>query len=151
MPALQPFEFTARDAQGAEHHYSCPYIPTEEGIDISLWLLANLGSLVSGILPDIIGKLADGGSVADVDLGSAFSSESLTAAGSQWKAALLSPDARRILKILLRYGARDGAPLASAWQAAYQGNYGEMIIAAFEIIKANRFFSFPGMSPSAGT
>lgn len=160
----RPFEFDLTDADGVSHHYVVGYHNADEGLDVSLWLLAHSGAIATGLIPtlkDAISSLvADNpgsiASVLDADSGAAW--EAITGAlgsvdmdqvGGQWRNALLAPTAKPILKSLFRHAIRDNLDVGQRFQATYQANYLEMFQAAIRIIQVNRFFPWPGTSPTA--
>ena len=122
----RPFEFDATDAAGVSHRYVCGYHNADEGLDISLWLLAHAGGIATGLVPaikDAVGALVeDGGpvsSILDADasrawsaLSGALGSVSLEQIGSEWRKALLAPDAKTVLRAIFRHATRDGLGIA---------------------------------------
>lgn len=160
----RPYQFTLTDAEGKEHPYVVGYHSADEGIEISLWLLAHSGAIATGLVPavrdavaSLIGDADKVSAVLDVDastawaaLSGALGSVSLEAVGTEWRKALLSPEARAILKTLFRHATRDGLDVGQGFGRMYAANYLEMYQAAVAIIKANRFFPWPGTSPVAG-
>lgn len=159
----RPFEFDLSDAEGASHHYVCGYHNADEGLDVSLWLLAHSGAIATGLLPAIKDALSSlvsegSGSVAgllDSDAGKAWDaitgalgSVDMDQVGGQWRNALLAPTAKPILKSLFRHATRDGLDVGQRFQGVYTANYLEMYQAVVQIIVVNRFFPWPGTSPS---
>lgn len=126
-----PVEFTLLDDAGNPHGYVVPLHPAVEGQRLMCQILA----LAAGPLADLATayQRTDGNGLdADVDL---------AAVGRQMGAALASDAPPRLIRDLLRYTARDGKALAQdgGFNDAYTGNYGELLFALWEVVKANRF------------
>lgn len=160
----RPFEFDLPDADGVSHHYLVGYHNADEGLDVSLWLLAHSGAIATGLLPalkDAVSSLVSDSSgsveaLLDTDAGKAWGaitgalgSVDMAQVGEQWRNALLAPTAKPVLKSLFRHASRDNLDVGQRFQLVYQANYLEMYQTALKIIKANRFFPWPGTSPSA--
>ncbi len=160
----RPFEFDLLDADGVSHHYVCGYHNADEGLDVSLWLLAHSGAIATGLIPalkDAFGSLLEGtaGSVGDLletdsvaawaVVTGALGSVDMDQVGGQWRNALLAPTAKPILKSLFRHVVRDNLDVGQRFQVVYTANYLEMYQAAIKVIQVNRFFPWPGTSPTA--
>ena len=156
----QMIQFSIVGTDGKSHQYVAPYmLAGDEGIDVSLWFLANMGSLATSLLPVLKGAIetwAPTGSVKDImdkDLGELWgilsqgiTAETLAGASKELRAALLSKEAKHILRALFRGVARDGVPMSDpVFAMAYRGNWFELYTAAWRIVAANGFF------PSLGT
>lgn len=126
-----PVEFTLLDDSDTPHGYVVPLHPAVEGQRLMCQILA----LAAGPLADLAAAFqrADGNGLdADVDL---------AAVGRQVGAALASDAPPRLIRELLRYTARDGKGLAGDgdFNVAYTGNYGELLVALWRVVEANRF------------
>ena len=120
--------FTVTDNKGNVHQYQVTPHMGEEAVDISLWMLANLGGMLSGGLD------------SSLDF-------------SAIRTALLAPDAKPILLSLFRYTIRDAQNVLPNFSIVYQGNIGEAFKAIPEVMKANGFFGLLdifGLVSSAG-
>lgn len=147
--------FTLTDGDGAVHQYEVVLHPPTEGQRVMWTLLSHLVAPITGLLGGLvpllelsrgrkISELLDdpeamqrfGEVLAEVDFGK------LTAT---LQAALAAPEMDRLVLQILSRTSRDGAPLANQLQfdEAYAGNYGELLSAVWEVVRANRFLSPP--------
>lgn len=158
--------FTVPDADGVEHTYLVNAHPAEEGIDLSLWFLAHLGGLFSGLLPALVSggrKLLEegGGTVSGVlddpnaaarlfgVLADALGPDAGATVAREIRTALLAPSAKPMLLALFKYARRDGNPII--FTRDFQANYLEMYRSAWAIVQVNGFFGWRGTSkPAAG-
>lgn len=137
------------------HTYTTTLIPAEEGIDLIARLLALVGeplaALVEGLLRDpakvaaLVKAATDENDATKIDalLGGA----SLSGMGAALRSGLGSVKAAPLIRDLLKWTIRDGAPLRdpAAFNAAYRGNYAEMFRAVWKVIAVNRLFPLPGI------
>ena len=133
--------FVVRDVDGAPHTYQLTFHPAGEGQVLMFELMAMLappGSALGAMLADG----SAGGSAFDVDLATI----DWTAAGREIQAVLASKATPELTRPLLAYAVRDNVPVSAVFDRVYRANYGEMLGALWEVIRANRFFSLPGMS-----
>lgn len=156
--------FTLNDADGKPHRYNVTPHPADEGVDLSLWFLAHLGGMVTGLLPALRGVLADligdqpAGTVSEVldvtidpakileSLGRALGPDAGEAVARELRTALLSREAKPVLMGLFKYAIRDEAKVPTVFALAYQANYLEMWQAAWRIIGVNGFFGWRSTS-----
>lgn len=149
--STDPISFTLADADGKTHTYEVIPHPPTEGSRI-MWVLVGLGA-------EPLGRLAKG-LLGSADLKSLRATLDAPDGVGKLLAAIdpaeLAGDIRRSLATvpLDRLGAdilsrtsRDGKNLANSlnFDAAYVRNYGELLRALWEVVKANRFLSLPGM------
>ncbi len=126
-------EFTLPDADGDLHTYQ---VIARHKVDEGYKLMRRLQALIAGPLGGLIDGLAGKGGNTGADL----------------TRALDSIQDMGLAKQLLAHTTRDGIPMfgptsAKSFNDAYQGNYLELDLACFEVIKHNRFLSLPaGMS-----
>lgn len=151
----RPHEFDIKDAQGVPHHYVMGYHGFEDGADVSLWLIANCGSMVGTMLPALkqatSSLMQEAGTVEallSMDAGRAFEglADALGSVPPEAFAAELRRSlagAKPMLRVIFKHAARDGLPVLANLDTIYRANFWEMYQAAFEIIKANRFFPLP--------
>lgn len=155
-------------ADGVEHEYMIVPMTVERGVPIMLRLYAAaagpLGELLKGLLGALWDALSDdgessGGLQAMLDspaaaqaLGDAIRDMDLGAVGRDLQAALLDPrvNASGLFSDLLTDVRRDGKRLGDGIEmdVAYRGNYVEMLRAAWEVIRVNRFL--PAFGGTAG-
>lgn len=98
-------------------------------------------ALLDRPLPDLIEAI---GAVAEpVKLGEV--------AGSL-RSALARVDASKLTREILRFAVRNGKPLSNDahFAEAFRRNYGEMLAAAWEVVRYNRFLPLPDTSALAG-
>lgn len=130
-------EFTLNDADGNPHSY---VIVARHNITDGHRLMRRLQALIAGPLGGLIDGLAGG------------KGSSSGSTGPELVRALASIEDMTLVRQLLAHVSRDGVLLSGptalkALNDAYQGNYGEMDAACYEVIKHNRFLSLPaGMS-----
>lgn len=126
-------EFTLNDADGNPHTYQ---VVARHKVDEGYKLMRRLQALIAGPLGGLLDGLAGKGGNTGADL----------------TRALDSIQDMGLAKQILAHTTRDGIPLfgptaAKSFNDAYQGNYLELDLACFEVIKHNRFLSLPaGMS-----
>jgi hypothetical protein len=137
--------FTLSDADGAEHHYQVVLHPPEQGQRI-LWALVALGGEPLGaLLGGVVGQLVLGdktiGDLVDSSVEDVLGEVDWSAVGRNVSEAVRRTDMPTLSKALLAHTVRDTKQLRDPtnFGAAYQANYGEMLQALWEIIKANRF------------
>lgn len=141
------YSFTLTDADGAEHTYE---IMARHAAEPGFALMAEVGALVSGPLAALMAGLAVG--KAGADLGGL-----LAPVGPELGRALLSLRDLALVKRILAHTLRDGKPLvgspaaAANFNAAFQGNYAELLQAVWEVVSYNRFLPLPATMRSALT
>jgi hypothetical protein len=152
-------QFVIVGADGLEHRYTVVLHDAVAGQAI-MWDLVALGAepmarlaesalkseqviagLSSALASGGAGKLLDGGAaelLGGLDLGSV---------GADVKRAITSMPMPKLTRDILRHTTRDEKPLANdgVFGSAYQGNYGELLRAVWEVAKINRFLSLPGI------
>ena len=136
MSLPQPVELTIADDNGGAHHYLIALHPAAEGQRVVLQLMG----LLAGPLAELVAAGVQGGGLSsDVDF---------QGIGRQLGAVLLSDAPPRLVRELLRYANRDGRPLNNDgdFNAAYTGNYGELMMALKEVVQANRFLPLSRIS-----
>lgn len=146
-----PVRFTLHDADGVEHAYEVILHPATEGARI-MWQLVAMGvepiaKLAGGLLASeglsatsIRGLLNDPAGLeklrAGLDVGGLATSI---------RASLASVSLPALTKDILSRTSRDGRDLANQllFDEAYSGNYGELALALWKVVQANRFL--PGL------
>lgn len=152
-------EFRLTDAAGQPHLYEIDLHRGSEGLRLSLQLgsllVEPLAAAVGPMLPGMIEAAVKGGKLDKQALAASLLDDpdtlrSLDLSGvgrAVQQAALSLPD--ETVYAVLRYTNRDGKPLVASgratldFDAAYQGNYGELLRAVWEVARANGFF--PGL------
>jgi hypothetical protein len=164
QPTPFDLEVVINDAEGKPHSYQIRSHPTAEGLDLMVELVGlgaePIGRLIEGALKaeDVAGMLGralsgavEEGEVGAGDvsaLGSALQGLDLAAVGRDLRGVLATAKAAPLLQRLVRHSFRDGQSLAHPphFAAAYQRNYFELLQAAWQVIRVNRFFPLPGIS-----
>lgn len=150
--------FTVKDREGVSHAYDCTLHPATEGQKV-MWQLvalcaAPLAGAVKGLLPLIDQVKGQGGLAGLLDSSTAIdqlkgglASIDFAAIGEDVKRSLLTAPMEKLVEEVLSRTLRDDKPLATrgTFDDAYSGNYGELLSALWEVVKANRFLSLPGM------
>ncbi len=148
-------EFDCTGSDGASHHYRVPYKTADDrGIEISLWFLANLGSLVTGLVPVLKGVIeryaSEGSAALDAglfeSLAENLTTETLAGVAKELRMALITPEARGIVKDLVAGGMRDDVSIQSTMAITYRGNWTEFYTAVWRLVVANGFFPWPDTS-----
>lgn len=136
---MTPITFQVKDAQGNLHNYST--VPLNAATD-GLQILEGLVSL--GVVPmveagiSVMAKLAGSGQSLQDAMNSIEIDLDVEAIQAQFQAGFL----RKNLPLLFKNTFRDGQRLSENNNLnCYAGNYGEMLLAAKEVEKANGFLS----------
>lgn len=143
---MNPQTFQITDGDGQPVTYLVIPHPWSEGLAISTRLMAaGVDGLAGAIqFKDIIDAImADKSADLKGMLTSAINPGALL---EGVKNLLMAPDSARFIAAILRYSTRNGVPLERAGVvdlSAYQGNYGELWRAVYEVIRVNRFLSLP--------
>jgi hypothetical protein len=139
---MEPVSFIVYDEDGNPHEYTVRKHPATEGRMIALRLLGlGIEPLAGLLVPMALAAVRGGGASSAITVdGLAQAVASLPAMISQIDAPLIDA--------ILKHTNRDGVPLMMRpgpvnlnFDAAYTGNYGELALALWEVIKANRFLS----------
>ena len=130
--------FTVKDVDGNPHIYHLTFHPPTQGQRIMFQLLAMVSTPGSALA----GALLSGESLEDIDLGSI----NWTGLGAELRDTFASEMTPQLSTQLLSFAVRDNVPLTAGFDMAYKANYGELLGALWEVIRANRFLSLPGMS-----
>lgn len=160
-------EFDLIDADGNSHHYVVNLHPGMEGFRIVARLaelgaepiarLASQAMAAEGVL-DALQLAVRGDPAANAKLSAVSSKLDFGAAAKELRPLLAdSPDlVMRILAHTQRDRALPGQPSSmvafkgkdgQTWfDAAYAGNYGEMLAACWKVVALNRFFPWPATS-----
>jgi len=157
-------EFVTKDAEGAAHSYVIPFKTADDrGIEISLWFLANLGSIATGLVPMLKGAIdawlkqtgattiselldADASQIW-TSLAEGLTPDAISGVAKELRSALLSKDAVPIIRDLFNGGSRDNVPLVPATiMMNYRGNWIEFYSAVWKVVLANGFFPWPNTS-----
>lgn len=154
-------QFQLADRDGNHHQYIVMEHPAGEGMGIMYELMglgapAILGLAAAAlksekVLAMVSAALAGGedGEVtgADVaDLVRLVSELDLGSVGTELGRVLATGRAPELTRQILSRTHRDGKPLSTTLDIAYQANYGELIAATWKVCQINRFF--PGLSTS---
>ncbi len=154
---MSDLSFILKDAKGTEHKYVCVLHGADIGMRISMQMLAMglepLAKAASDLLTAegglamLIRALKDKGDTTEATaLLLKLDMQGVAAALSP---ALGKPEAAVLVKDILAETLRDGVALKGAGLAqAYQGNYGEMYRAVWEVVRRNGFLPLPSMPPS---
>jgi hypothetical protein len=128
MASAQRETFKLKDRKGAEHEYAVFLHNASEAVGLAYELTAHVAEPA---LLAIVNVLASGKELADMD-----TSALARATAQAFKALTPQTQAR-----LFEYVARDGKMLKerAEFDAAYAGNYGEMMAAALAIVRCNGF------------
>lgn len=164
----EPIEFALTGADGKPHSYMLNLHPAIEG-QIIVWRLIAaggepLGRLLSDALSweDLFGLLVagiKGGKAEALDrllddpkaLQGLLAKLNLRGIGVDLRAVVLSDlDVAGLARDTLRHTFRDGVPLDNDtnFDAAFAGNYAEMLRAVFRSVRENGFFALSGMLPT---
>ena len=141
------FTFTLLDADGQPHEYEVALHKATDGQPI-MW---ELYALAAGPLSGAVGALAGSGKIADV-LDTDLSGLDFGAVGEGLSRSLLTMPklTPRILAGTFRDKKRlfEGSD-SSTFDAAYRGNYFELVRAVWEVVQANRFLPLSAISEIA--
>lgn len=152
----QQYTFMLSGADGEQHEYiGTPLPPAAGGTALALQIYAlsggALGALLKGLMESSggLGGLIErfgGAKTADLHIEQLLGDLDLGALGDAL-ASSLSKLPPRVLQDLLAHTSRDGKPLKqeSNFNAAYRGNYPELLIAAGLIAHHNGFFTSGAM------
>lgn len=146
-----PVRFTLHDADGVEHAYEVILHPATEGARIMWQLVAMgvepVGKLAAGLLA------SDGLSATSIrtllndpaGLERLRTGLDLTGLAASVRTSLASVQMGALTKDILSRTSRDGRDLANQllFDEAYSGNYGELALALWKVVQANRFL--PGL------
>lgn len=128
MSSIHRETFQIKDRQGKMHEYAVMLHNATEAVDLAYELTAHVAEPA---LVAIVNVLAAGKDLGDMD-----TSALARAVAQAFKALTPATQAR-----LFEYAARDGKLLKdkAEFNAAYAGNYGEMMAAALAIVRCNGF------------
>lgn len=155
-------QFTLTDARGREHSYVVTEHPAGEGMEVMFALLA-LGAptllgltgaalkseeMLGAVMQALSGDASAPGSGDASDLARMLSDLDLEAVGRELGAALGTGRAPELTRKVLSRVHRDGKPLMSVFDLAYQANYFELLYAIWKVCSINRFFPVPSTSSS---
>lgn len=140
--------FQLKDADGNEHTYVCVAHNVDEGLVIVDRLLAAglpaLAAAVDGMLRTAgggaaVAALAQGGSL---QAGAVLDGLDVASIGQKLAAALPAFPLAEMAPRLLSRCDRDGKQLGNPanFNAAFRGNYAEMLAACWKVAAVNRFF-----------
>lgn len=129
-----PVEVSIADDDGAPHAYLISLHPAVDGQRVVMHLAGLLAGPLAGLVAASRGSVAG---LLEADLGSL----NLSGAAAQLGQALLSDAPPRLVRELLKLTVRDGKRLADdlVFNAAFTGNYGELLAALVEVVKVNHF------------
>jgi len=160
---------TIDDAEGRPHQYAIVLMEPEHGMAVMMRLYAmaagplgealrgamsEVDSLLSGVLDGspTVTELLDDPKAASSLVG-VLQAIDLGAVGKDVQMMLVDPqvDTAGLVRTMLAEVRRDNQRLGDsvAFNEAFRGNYFEMMKAAWEVVKANRFF--PAFGGSGGT
>jgi hypothetical protein len=137
------------------HQYLTTLIPAEEGIGILARLISLLGEPLAGVAEAVLkdpSKLAaivkaantpgDSTKVEDV-----LSGVSLSSLGRDLRNGLTQVQAAPLIRDITRTTHRNTRPLRddAEFNAAFRGNYFELLSLVWKLIQINRFFPLPGI------
>lgn len=150
---METFSFSCPDAQGNSVQYTGILHPWNEGLVVSTRLMAaGLDGLASAVrFKELLEAITQDRAVDLKSLAMQAVEPGQILAGL--KNLLLSPDGPKLIGAILRYSTRAGVPLEKAGAvdlSPYRGNYGELWVACYEVIVANRFLSLPGIFGKGG-
>lgn len=135
-----PLEFTLTDVDGTARQYVVPYFPVDRGIV----LVGRMAGILSGPLATVAGAaaagIASGAKLSEV-LEQELGGLDTEAVANQLRTTFMSGAPAELLLDLVRPAIRDNKPLADAKErdAAYAGNYLELIQAAWKVAEGNGF------------
>jgi hypothetical protein len=132
---LDQFEFSLTDAKGRTHLYKGTLIPTRLGLPLGTQLL-------NVCTPALVGFMVSRGKAEGVDPVDIMTSIS---------AMLQTLDVEFVQKRLLANVTRDGTPVSpdDQFDVIYAGNYTEMWLAVYEVVRYNGFLPLLDSLPSA--
>lgn len=138
LPA--PVELTLTDDEGNAHSYMIARHPATEGGRVMCQILGLVTGPLARLIVSAFKAMEGGGTLGDV-LSRDISDLDLDGVGQQVGAVLLSEASPKLIRELMRYVSRDGQRLSvdHAYNVAYTANYGELILALWEVVKANGF------------
>lgn len=160
QPNTGVHQFSLADRDGVEHAYVVTEHPAGEGMEI-MYALLGLGApsllgLAGAALrsEEILAAVADalgGGdsTVTRTDLVKMLTGLDLGAVGAEVQRALGTGRAPELTRKVLSRTHRDGRPLSTHFDVAYQANYLELLQAVWRVCSANRFFPVPSTSASS--
>lgn len=127
--------FTITDDDGQPHAYTVRLHPASEGRILALQIGAMGVEAFAGLLVTAALAAVRGKNPMDV-----ITADQLTVAIASLPKVIqaITP---QMIDALLKHTDRDGRPLMGRpdFDAAYSGNYGELSLALWEVVKANRF------------
>lgn len=147
---MQTKTFTLQDGEGRQHEYEVQLHPPTEGMEIMWQLIAlgagPLGSAIKGFLTNAAGggTFSLRGMMDDPEgLSKLAGAVDFAAVGNDIAAAVMKANRAALVRAILCKTSRDGKRLESvlAFDEAFVGNYGELIRAIWEVVRANRFLS----------
>jgi len=142
------YQFEIEGGDGKPHAYLVQLHGVDEGQAIVFALIAVGGEPLGALLQGAAGKLiAEGGGLAELlekDVTELLSGIDFAAVGRDLSLAVARSDMPGLVNLILKNTHRDGRPLRDSNErnAAYRGNYGEMLRAVWQVISANRFLPF---------
>ena len=140
--------FELADHAGQAHSYLCALHDVDEGQRLLWALVAVGGEPLGALLQGAAGRLiAEGTSMADLldsDAAALLGAVDWSALGRNLSTAVARSDMPGLTRLILKRTRRDGQPLAdnTAFNQAYRGNYGELLQALWQVIRANRLLPF---------
>jgi hypothetical protein len=150
MPT-DPITFTLTDADGKTHTYEVIPHPPTEGSRI-MWSLVGLGAeplgrLIKGLFA--AGEIKNLRAALDASdgVGKLLAAIDPAELAGDIRRSLATVALDKLGRDILSRTSRDGRNLANDlhFDAAYTRNYSELLRSLWEVVKANRFLSLPGM------
>ena len=145
-------KFELEDAAGASVQYITHLHPADIGVELSFEVVGVLGEPLMKVLGNLkdaakTAAKAASGDVTDEELDDVFEGLDLGAALASLRSLdpkSLSSLSKRVLSQTFRNGNSLKDPLK--FGEAYRGNYGELYLAVWKVIEANRFIPLLGTS-----
>jgi hypothetical protein len=129
-------QFTLEDSEGESHTYQ---LTLHSPLDGGLKIVNRLVTVLSGPLVKVIRTFVDGNVGLDSEMTEVLSNIELE---DEIKSCISEMDEDMIHEIMKKVN-RDGEDLDKehAFNRAYRGNYGELMEAVWEVVRANGFLS----------
>jgi len=156
-------QFQVSGADGQLHSYVVTEHPAGEGMEIMYSLLGLGAPTVLGLAgaalqsEEMLRSILKAVGGADLErssgdlsaLGKLVADLDLEKLGAELSRALGTGKAPELTRRVLAKAFRDGKPLVSHFDIAYQANYGELLQAVWKVCTINRFFPVPSISQSS--
>ena len=140
--------FQLEDADGNLHEYVVTRHGAERGMRICFQLLGHAAGAIVPLLEPLLSGDASLAGIMKGEDAQALEGVDLSKAALEVKGLFLDSASIGLVKDILSETSRDGAPLRipTNFDAAYRGNYRELLEATWKVVVYNRFFPLPATS-----